>query len=294
MSRFLTRFAKKKALLLSFMCLINGIPLTKFGNISTFVIEMAILNKFLPVFAVLAIASFSFAQDNLSGELSSPVSEEITAPAEVPVAETVSEPAPMSVAAAPAIIASSGLPISLAPRLSGGISGFYGHKRVNNLFLRSSYSFGAGIVVLVPLIDGFLSLDPAIQYSYSRTHSEWSKNELFSKKVRKATVSSHALEIPVLARLDLTDVLFVEIGPQFNFILSSTTETEISSALGGKESYDTPDLNLFVFGGAVGIGYNVTKEFSVDIRGQYGFFEYAEDTYGKPWIIHLGLSFRVL
>jgi hypothetical protein len=212
---------------------------------------------------------------------------EATPPPATP-AETV--PAVVE-AVAPVAASSDGLGIAL--RISGGFSGFYGHRNVNTLYLRPSFSFGGGIILMIPLAKNLVYLDPAVQYSFSRTYTEWSKSNIYGERKRTASVVNHTLEVPVLMHLDLGS-LFIELGPQFNFILSSTTETENASISGGKEKYDTPDLNLFVFGGAAGIGYSITRIFSVDVRGQYAFFEYAKDTYGKPWIIHLGLRLRVL
>ena len=189
---------------------------------------------------------------------------------------------------------SSGLPFNLSPRLSFGVSNFYGHQKLAGLHLKASYSFDGGVIFSFPLLGNRLSADPALQYSYIRANTEWSKNNTIgSKTTRTATVSDHNIDIPVMLKLDLGKI-FIELGPKIGFILASNTLTDEGAAYGGKFDGETPKANLFMFGGAAGIGYEIIPNFSLDIRGTYDIREYAENTYGKPWTLHLGIRYQVL
>ena len=86
------------------------------------------------------------------------------------------------------------------------------------------------------------------------------------------TLTEWALEVPVLVRLSLLPIIFVEAGPTFAFNLSTSVEYN------GFE-FDIPDdeLNTFEFGLAFGIGTNALPLVDIDFRVNLGLTNIVAD-----------------
>lgn len=92
------------------------------------------------------------------------------------------------------------------------------------------------------------------------------------------TLTQWDLEIPVMVRLSILPILFVEAGPTFAFNLSSTEEID------GKE-YELPDdaFNSFEFGLAFGLGTGIIPMLDIDFRVNLGLTKVLAD-YDLPMI----------
>ncbi|WP_163437963.1 porin family protein [Fibrobacter succinogenes] len=86
------------------------------------------------------------------------------------------------------------------------------------------------------------------------------------------TWSTWAIEIPVLARINVMPQLYLEVGPQIAFLLSSEMEYDYGYATEtikyGDSKIDA--LNTFEFGLDAGVGYSVMQNLDVNFRFALG------------------------
>jgi hypothetical protein len=127
-------------------------------------------------------------------------------------------------------------------------------------------SYHAGILVEIGIFDN-LALQPELLYStvgasYDTAVTDF-KNEL------------GYISIPVLLKLNLSNALFLEAGPQGSFLLSKKDEVSIK------------DYNTFDFSGNVGLGVNLTKHLFVSARYNLGFTEISRDAKAKNSVFQL-------
>lgn len=81
-----------------------------------------------------------------------------------------------------------------------------------------------------------------------------------------ATLTEWALEVPVLVRLSLLPILYVEAGPTFALNLSVSAEDDD----GNEVEFDDDYFNTFEFGLAFGIGTGIVPFVDIDFRVNLG------------------------
>jgi opacity protein-like surface antigen len=133
-------------------------------------------------------------------------------------------------------------------------------------------NYHAGILVEISLFDN-LAIQPELLYStvgasYDNV-SEEINNEL------------GYISIPVLAKFNLSESMFLEVGPQGSFLLSKKGEVNINN------------YNTFDFSVNAGLGVNLTKNLFVSARYNLGLTEIARDADAKNSVFQLsaGLLF---
>jgi hypothetical protein len=171
-------------------------------------------------------------------------------------------------------------------RLEDVNSGNASHAVINStsaVKMNPAFGFSAGIISNITIISIF-SVAPELQYSLYRSNQKVIKEQPKTfDEVHNTGVYLHVFEIPLFFRASFLNKFHAELGPQFGFNLFSNIYKDAN--------YYRPDLNLFAFGLAGGAGMNVTGSTRVDIRGHFGFLEYAENVKGGyPWNIQLGVS----
>ena len=92
------------------------------------------------------------------------------------------------------------------------------------------------------------------------------------------TWSTWAIDIPVLARINLMPTLFVEVGPQIGIILSSEAEMDYILGTTTINYGDADILNTFEIGLAAGAGYSITPNLDVNFRLALGFTSILDDS----------------
>lgn len=111
---------------------------------------------------------------------------------------------------------------------------------------------------------------------------------------------SYYLEIPVYARLFISEGLNVYAGPQFSVLLSNTFKTDISASIGSFdianfdfENDGSNELNNVDVGLAAGIGYELPFGLNVQLGYDFGFVRFTEDTkaYNGVWKLGAGITF---
>ena len=92
------------------------------------------------------------------------------------------------------------------------------------------------------------------------------------------TWSTWAIDIPVLARINLMPALYLEVGPQFAIILSSEAEMDYLLGTTTINYGDADILNTFEIGLAAGAGYSITPNLDVNFRLALGFTSILDDS----------------
>ena len=107
---------------------------------------------------------------------------------------------------------------------------------------------------------GFIQKGGIIQYKDNR-----------DKDVR---VQSNYIQLPVLLDLNLTDKLFISIGPEFAYMINTKGKSKDLSV-------DITDLydNEFEISGLIGINYNIIKNIDLGLRYNHGLTYIQEFTY---------------
>lgn len=127
-------------------------------------------------------------------------------------------------------------------------------------------SYHAGIITTIKLTKSF-ALQPELLYStqgasYENAISEF-KNEL------------GYLSIPLLAKLNLSESLSLEIGPQASFLLSK------------KDEFDFNDYNTFDFAVDGGLGLKLTESIFIQARYILGLSEISKNAQAKNSVFQL-------
>lgn len=114
-----------------------------------------------------------------------------------------------------------------------------------------------GLLAEVPVTNRF-SIQPEVLYSTMGTSAD--EIMLGGSSPRTTEYKLDYIQVPVLAKVYLTQSLSLEAGPSFNFL--------VNEEIGGDET----DLgSSFEFGGAVGASYKFRGGFFADVRYFNGF-----------------------
>lgn len=152
-------------------------------------------------------------------------------------------------------------------------------------------SFFAGAYLDLALL-GPLHLEPGL---YLASKGYKLENAILGVAQLDITNRSYYLEIPVYARLFISDGLNIYAGPQFSVLLSNTFRTDISAAFASFdfENEGSSDLNNVDVGLAVGAGYELPFGLNVQLGYDLGFVRFTDDTqaYNGVWKLGAGLTF---
>lgn len=114
----------------------------------------------------------------------------------------------------------------------------------------------------------------------------------------KTSVNEYSILLPVIFRYSLTEILFVEAGPQVGYAFSRTEiikVNEFDPSTEGEKSTNSPlttNFDKFDAGATIGIGYNLTEKLELNLRYALGIIE-RDDNY-KTSVINFGVGFKVL
>jgi len=93
------------------------------------------------------------------------------------------------------------------------------------------------------------------------------------------------LNIPLIAKYNVWDHLFIEAGPQIGILLSSNIDENTYGTL------VTPDTNTLDFGFALGAGYRLDDNFYFQLRFIPGFINVVKDFDSKNRVAQLSASY---
>ena len=152
-------------------------------------------------------------------------------------------------------------------------------------------SFFAGAYLNLEILDRF-QLEPGVYiasrgYQIDRTIAGIVNLEVTNR--------SYYLEVPILARVFLTDNLNIYGGPQFALLLSNDFNTDLSALVFQFDFDSEADeaLNKVDFGLTLGLGYALPLGFNVQAGYDLGLVRYSEDiqAYNGVWKLGAGFTF---
>jgi len=171
-------------------------------------------------------------------------------------------------------------------RTSGGLIGVSGKNWKNS---DPGYSFGMGLFWLKELDIASVNFGLALIYKKTGSYSD-SFVGIDGTPPYKIEVDATeiALEIPALLRFNIFQ-LYIEAGPQLNFAF--LPELKYTTEDGEKERDTDTDRNFVDCGLAAGLGYNISKQISIDARYFHGLIsDFAERKEGSLYQITFGVS----
>ena len=145
--------------------------------------------------------------------------------------------------------------------------------------------FNAGVALKIDILP-VITIIPGLEVDYRRMGGEQDYSTGVSDVSTDQTLGMWYLDIPVLARVKLIPMVFLEGGVAFSFNLSATmyydeTETTIATGKTEKESGDmsySKFVNTMDIGLIVGAGVSLLDKVDVDFRLVLGLNSYMDET----------------
>ena len=109
--------------------------------------------------------------------------------------------------------------------------------------------------------DVFYSMQGFKQDIYTTTLDEYDEVVL-------QTITSHYLNIPIVAKYYITNGLYVECGPQVGFLMGRSNNAEVLTPVDPYEYSNTKKVDFSI---VAGLGYNFYDNFYVNARYCHGF-----------------------
>lgn len=165
---------------------------------------------------------------------------------------------------------SSAQSLQFGVRGGSNISGESSHKYSTGLSYSTDYraGFNAGGVINMRISEKF-EAEADILYSM-----QGFKQDIYTTiddnydEIVVQTVTSHYLNIPIVAKYFVTSGLYIECGPQVGFLLgrsNNAKDIEID------DPYDYSKSKKVDFGIVAGLGYAINDNFFINARYNFGF-----------------------
>ncbi|WP_051718445.1 porin family protein [Hymenobacter sp. IS2118] len=160
-------------------------------------------------------------------------------------------------------------------RAGANYSNLSGNIKNENTY-NNKIGFLGGVMVNIPVVENFFSVQPEILYSqkgFDNKPTEFT-TVLGAKQKREGSVNYNYLDVPVLLKINAGGFI-VEAGPQYSYLLGSNNETKTTTtpALGGAPSTtqandknDVSGLNRNELGYLAGVGYQANNGLSLSLR----------------------------
>lgn len=134
----------------------------------------------------------------------------------------------------------------------------------------------------------YLAIQPELMYSMmgNRMHENEEVKILGKEYYAELTqtTTSHNIVVPVMVQIIPIPSLKIEVGPQFGFNLGMSSHIKFETNVAGQNNYERDmdvekdTYNLFEFGIAAGLSYDITKNIIVGARYNYGITPLADET----------------
>ena len=174
--------------------------------------------------------------------------------------------------------------IRLGLRAGANYSNLAGNLQ-NQATYNNKFGFLGGVMVNVPVVEGFFSVQPEILYSQKGFENKPTEyTSILGKQKREGTVSYNYLDVPVLLKVRASGLIF-EAGPQYSYLLSANNQTKTTTTptLGGTPSTtetqnktDVSGFNRNELGYLAGVGYEVENGLSLSLRYTGAFSDFVK------------------
>jgi len=147
-------------------------------------------------------------------------------------------------------------------------------------------SFGGGIAAKIPVIS-FIDVAPEVNFLYRKV-AHWDGLVTLAGKVPKMEmdITEFAISIPILALItlpegvvklpDMAKGIFLEVGPQFDIPIAAKRKESWTGSIPAFER-DFEERTTVDIGITLGLGYNITKNLTVDFRYVLGLTDLADN-----------------
>lgn len=176
-------------------------------------------------------------------------------------------------------------PSTSSSKIKFGLKAGLNVSSLSNMNMNSKAGFYGGVFVNIPVAKDF-SVQPEVLYSAVGAKEKGDSN---------AKLNLEYLSVPVMFQYKALPNLYVEAGPQFNFLIDARLKKSAStSALkNATQSFD--------FGIGLGAGYYFTKNIGVNVRYTAGLsdivktkYQYGHDREGsvKNGVFQVGVNYK--
>lgn len=135
-------------------------------------------------------------------------------------------------------------------------------------------SYHLGLLAELQVIKGFF-IQPELLYS---TQGATYKNSINALEEFKNELGY--LSIPIMAKINLNQLISLDLGPQASFLLSE------------KNKFNAKNTETFEFGAAAGLSLNITENFFLQTRYVLGLTEASKEAQVKNSLIQLAAGFK--
>ena len=143
--------------------------------------------------------------------------------------------------------------------------------------------FNAGVALKIDILP-VITIIPGLDVDYRRVGGEENITTDFFKASSEETLSMWYLDVPLLARVKLIPLVYVDAGVQFSFNLSANRDYEESetSIVTGETEKDSGDesfskyINTMDIGLVVGAGVSLLDKLDIDFRLVLGLNSYTD------------------
>jgi hypothetical protein len=236
----------------------------------------------MPVPATPAAPAVPAPEAEQSALTETPAVAEPVEPAPVPEPAPTPEPVAIAVETVAPATPKEPIKIKFGIRPAIGISAFRGHKALDfgewKLQMHPALSFGLGAAADIQF-NSLVSLAVELQYTQYRADNEFAvKTGADFHNLNEAGITLHALELPVLARFNIANAYYAEVGPQVGY--------NARAVIYKNSDLKQPELNAIAFGPVLGGGIKLNGGNTLlGIRCSFGLLEYAENSKGYPWTV---------
>lgn len=147
--------------------------------------------------------------------------------------------------------------------------------------------YNIGLLAEIPVAERF-SLQPEVLYSAKGFDAARFDQDNFLDNDQNVEYQLDYIDVPVLAKVYLTDGLSLQAGPSFNFKVNEQYDYKPYED-GGDISFD--QAQNFELGGAAGLEYKFNNGLFLQGRYNYGFTDIYEDSNTHNSVVQAGIGF---
>lgn len=186
--------------------------------------------------------------------------------------------------------------ISIGGRASLNYNMLWGEEALKE---NNGFGFNAGGALLYQ-INPMIAINPEITFAYRTTSFDLFQNGFETSSTSNISLTFLNLDIPVLARIQVIQPMYFEIGPQLSLNLNATYFTKLEkNGLTLESEGDLKDASLIEIGLVFGVGkkLDIGTGLDVNFRFMLGLTEAFEESTsftkisGKIMMFHLGATY---